>query len=249
MKCKNCYGNYSSRELCCPYCGTDNPRGRLWKRRRDQADFDLKTAEEASKPIMRRYMANRALNRILLVEGALVLLFIISVVAVFFFSEKGLALSSRINQGSIISDLETMYAEERFSEMYYYLQEKDLFSNDTYYEYCQMALLHTDYTKFCTSRLRFFRESESGTLSEYTPERLVMDMHSVFNGYIPAYRDLTDRNRAIWERYCRDTEVFATAVLGFTEDEMALLRQDYLLMEEETVLTDAIWEGRCWDVQ
>lgn len=249
MKCKNCCGNYSSRELQCPYCGTDNPHGRLWNRRRDRAEFDLQTAEESAKPVIRRYLANRALNRVLLIEAAVAVMFILFVIAVAFFSDNGTALSNHLNQGSHISKLETMYEEERFSEMYCYLQDNNMFDDDLYYEYCQMALLHQDYLYFCNSRLQFFRQTDDGELDAYLPETLVRDLHDVFSSDIPAYPDLTDRNRAVWEEYCRDAEVFATAVLGFTGEELALLKQDYLLTDESAILAEAILEGRCWDVQ
>ena len=81
MKCKNCAANYKTRELKCPYCGTENLLGRIWQVERTQAELDYANEKkEVKKKIFSPYTADRILNRCLVVIACL---YIVSISVIF----------------------------------------------------------------------------------------------------------------------------------------------------------------------
>ena len=243
MKCKGCGANFPSRELTCPYCGRENHRGLSWFSHRQAAEEAYQQALAQSGVSLRRIAANRIVNRVLF---GIIALFLLTVLLVFlyFFAAEGLSrLSVALRQDAIYEELDQLYREERFGELYALLDEKDLFGEETY-AYSQMALLHRDYLDFQESRLSFFLDEE---IDDFTVEYLLSKANDLFSGDIPAYPELTKENLVHLEVYRREAEGFCRGVLGLTEEEMALLYQDYLYYSDEEALAAAILERRAWE--
>lgn len=241
MKCVSCGASISSRERFCPYCGAENLRAKTRAAERERAERRYDAAYDAAAPALRRRTANKVLNRVLIVEAVLFALFLASIFAVFFLGD---ALPG-LGHGGIGAELEALYREERFGELYALLDETDSFGED-YYEYSQMALLHYDYESFTVSRMEFFAERH-GEPDEYTVSSLIGYMHDVLSPYIPAYPDFTERNAAILAEYQTEVHAFAAGTLGLTESEIAVLRQDYMTVDEEDALVAAVTERRYRD--
>ena len=79
MKCKACGAHYRSRELRCPYCGAENPKGKQWKAQRDSAEQQYRELEQTEGSSLRLQAANRVLNRALLFEGIALGVFLLGV--------------------------------------------------------------------------------------------------------------------------------------------------------------------------
>lgn len=246
MKCKNCGGNFPSRELRCPYCGAENTRGRLWKQQRDRADRDLETARREDLPTAKKLALHKVLNRILLAELILIALFALGLFATFFLTDAGLFNGTLFGREKIDAELQALYDAGDFDRLYQRLEETDSFDQE-HYTLCQMALIYRDYEAFCITRTCWFQETEEKDISEYTAAWLVDHMHDLFYCDIPAYPELTDQNAAILAEYQQDAALFARHILRLTEEEMALLqKQDWMYSEEEDALAAAILErGLC----
>ena len=69
MKCKNCGGQYKTKELMCPYCHTENLLGKIWMVQRSEAEEAYEREKrELGKTMLSPYMINRYLNRALVVS-------------------------------------------------------------------------------------------------------------------------------------------------------------------------------------
>ena len=238
MKCKNCSGHYSSRELECPWCGTVNQRGLTWKRIRDKAQGDLTAAEAEMIPIRRRYVANIALSWIIGIE---ILLIILSLLVLLLLSPEGLNLLNRPNADTL-SQLETLYEEKNFEEMSNILAKMKLHGLSKYQEYAQADLIHMAYQGFCEYRMHHFQNL--GTQDHWYLDSLLASINRVLSGGTYVTPDMTDRNHELWQEYCQDAEIFARCVLGFNDEETELLGNGMLSPSDRTRLTDKILEGR-----
>ena len=246
MKCKNCGANYRAKEEKCPYCGTANPRGLRWKQEKQTAEAEYARVSSEEVPLLRLRAANRVLNRVLIAEAALFALAFLGVVAAFFLTDAAHKAGNRLNETKIEAEIETLYASEQFGALYEMMDERDLFGQE-HYEASQMVLLYSQYERFEESRLELFRAAEKNDVDEDDITWLIGRMNNVLNADIPAYPELTERNRAHVEEYRADVLAFAEAMLGMTEEERAVLQQDYIPMDEEKTLVDAVLERRAWE--
>lgn len=159
MKCKSCGANYPSREIACPYCDTPNPRGMKWKAQRDFAQWEYQEARSELEPVLRLRRWDKIVNRVLLIEIALIVLMIAGVFVAFFLEEQVGSLGSAFGREGLEQEFAALYEEERFGELYHRLDETGLLGED-FFEYSQMALLHYDYQSFDLARMEFFCELE-----------------------------------------------------------------------------------------
>ena len=247
MKCNNCGGNYAARELRCPYCGTENATGKRWKQQREKAQQDYRTAETETFPVIRKKMANKVLNRVLLAEGGLFLLWLLGIFVVFLLSDFAGNISFNVNKNKFESHMSQLYEAEEYGELYSYMSDKNLIGQN-YYEYSQMSLIYFDYSQFTEMRLQFFTQIQSDSLERHTVDRLLAEIRSVLDPHIPAYPDVTAEN---WEKLKplqEDVLGFAYGMLGLTEEEIARMTEDiYLDHDIQEALIDTVMERRVRD--
>lgn len=246
MKCKNCGANHSSWALECPYCSTPNPRGRLWRNQQKKAQSDLDTAKKAVGKRLSSETAEKIINRVLAVE---LLICVLSLVGVFLFFFLGDAASNTevfFKKGQIEKQMSEMYDNQQFNELYTLLHDTGLFGTD-YYEYSQMALMYKEYDAFVLARMEFFSEAEKNQFSAYTMTSLIDSINDVFNPQIGIYSELTDRNALYSEKYQEEVTVFATYVLGVTDEELELLRSEYIPYDRREALAQTLIGRRYWD--
>lgn len=238
MNCPNCGASYDSKERCCPYCRTPNES--LQNSAETAGNLNGINIEIA--PRAKGLAANKIMNIILIAE-AFILAFII-VGAVMCFLADGTGFGQ--DREKLEAEFSTLYEERRFGELYSALEESDLFG-DEYYEYAQMALLYYDYEQFMTDRMEFFEETREGWLDKYTVSAVIRDINEVLSPYIPAYSGMDGKNAEIWEGYAKDAETFARVVLGFDDNDMEIIKQDYITSEEEDALKKTVIERRAWE--
>ena len=226
MKCKNCGANYSSRDLQCPYCDTPNPRGVLWYHQRTQAQSDYEKGLLLL-PLLRRVAINRILNRVLIAEALILCLLLAGIFAFFAVEDLAGTVSLQWNRQAIQTELDVLYEQQRYGELYSRMQDADMMDEENY-AYTQMALLYNDYESFVLRRMEYFSQLDGEGLESYTLESLIRSIHNVMVPYVPAYSDLTEENRRQMEIYAQETADFAQSVLGFGSEEMKLLEEDYL---------------------
>ena len=242
MKCKACGANYRSRELCCPYCGADNPRGKLWKTQRDSAEQQYRELEQTEGTSLRLQAANRVLNRALLFEGIALGVFLLGVFLWFMLGEAVFRVRRSIKADELSHQMQQLYAQQELGELYRLMDEYDLFGEENY-EYAQAVLLHEEYTQFDLVRCEFFAVLQKGEQpDEYLTWKLVNSMNEILVPYIPAYPRMTENNARMQQQYAADVLEFAQGWLGFGREETALLYGDWLTTEQEEQLQKSIAE-------
>ncbi len=246
MKCRNCGAHFRARELDCPYCGTPNPKGAMWQRERQAAEAEYDRVSGVVAPALRRQAANRFLNRLLLIEAGIFALFFVILAAVFFMGGVAGKMHYFFHREEVEAELAALYREERFGALYARLSELDLVG-EAFYEYSQISLLYYDYEDFTGARMEFIALRDGGEeVEEDDVEWLLNRMHDLLSPHIPAYPEFTERNNEYLKRWQADVEQFATAVLGMGEEETAVLRQDYITMEETDALVQAVLQRGAW---
>ena len=242
MKCKACGAHYRSRELCCPYCGAENPKGKQWKAQRDSAEQQYRELEQTEGSSLRLQAANRVLNRALLFEGIALGVFLLGVFLWFLLGEAAFRVRRSVKAEELSQQMQQLYAQQQLGELYRLMDEYDLFGEENY-EYAQAALLHEDYMQFDIARCEFFAVLQRGEQpDEYLTWKLVNSMNDILSPYIPAYPRLTENNAQLQQQYAADVLEFAQGWLGFGREETALLYADWLYTEQEAQLQQIIAE-------
>lgn len=245
MKCKNCGSNYPTRELRCPYCGTENKKGVLWAMRREQAEADYRAAEAEVRRKLPIEIADGVANRLLAVTGGLLALFLAVTLLLAVFSGGFRQLSNKLHREALEAQMAALFAEERFGELNALMDEKELSGQD-YYAYTQICLLHFDFDHMLQARADFLQAVDSGEMLDdwhmrYFIARMVNRASSILTLDIPAYPELAPENRAVYQRYCAEAEALCRALLGMTEEETAALRgEGFLLAKEGPETVEAI---------
>lgn len=238
MRCKNCGADYPMRELRCPYCGQANPKGLFQKMQREQAETDYQRANTTVGQ-MRRRMANRIMNRILIAEVALLILIVggafIYSFAAYFIQEAKI----NANSDSIQAHMEELYTQGRFNELDYYMERNHL-PLSAYPEYFDATMIQFYYNQFNEERINYLTKREE--LPPYTARSLVSNMNYLLSHCISDYPDLTERNQKLADAACREVEVFASVILGFDDSQIELLKQSMLTSETADQLADLIMQ-------
>lgn len=244
MKCKNCGANYPMRELQCPYCGTLNARGLRQKQQREKAysDFEKASTEEVGK--IRTRMFNRVLNVALVVEIAAFVLVFAGAALYFYSQEAFLDAKKHFQMDEMNAHMEELYTQNRLDELTQYMRENDL-NNQENYEYTQAILIGQKIIGFKEARMCYFGNEKP--LKEYDADRLVRAIQELLYYDSPAYPELTERNQDLWDTYSRDAETFARAVLGFNDEQLQTLNQNYVPQDEMKPLIEQVMQRRDHD--
>lgn len=248
MKCKNCGANYKTRELKCPYCGTENIIGRIWLIERTEARQEYEDARESVKRGSRRYVLDKILNRILLVSVGLFFLCMILSLAV----SGGYDMYRRIYRSAHTKEMEQAmeeyYLAEEYRKLYDYMSKYDLFEPE-HYTYAQAALMGFDYDYYKTEALCFFSQSEEEKQEyDYYLRYAILYSHDVWHMDSGIYSELDPKNVEMHETYKKDIMAFWKGMLGMTEEEIEFLTEEGedLFAGDLDELAAAIIERRAW---
>lgn len=230
MKCKNCNGQYKTRELKCPYCGTENLIGRLWLIERNEIEQQY---EDAKKEIKRKtipYVIDRVLNRILIIFALVFVLtnILIILINVGYFAVVEIDLN--INKENHMQQMEAYFDEENYAELYVYMEKKNLFNEDNYV-YAQAALLYKQYQDFLVSKQEVIQMLEKEVYSkkedyEYRIESILRDANDLYIIRSGLYKDKVSENKELYEMCRQDATAFLIGTLELTEEEVQLVMEE-----------------------
>lgn len=249
MKCKNCNGQYKTRELKCPYCGTENLIGRLWLIERNDIEKQYEDAKEEIKRKTIPYVMDRVINRILIVFLFLFVFVNISIILVIASYSAIVSLDLKINEKKYINQMEAYLDDENYTDLYVYMEEKNLFKEE-YYVYAQAALLHNKYQKFLISKQEVLQMLEEQDLEkkddyEYEIDSILRDANNLFLLKVGIYTDKVSENKELYEICEQDAIAFLIGTLGLTEEEVELVMdEDFSLSESKDDLVEAIIERK-----
>ena len=232
MKCKNCGADFPAKELRCPYCGTPNPKGRLWADRRERAEQKYEATRQQVERELPLSVAYRVAGRI---RGILALILVVIFLGVCLWAlvtAYGGKLRNKLQREKLETQMAELYEQERFGELRALMWDRELSGQD-YYAYTQMCLIHYHYEEFTQRRMELFQGEKREERESDCVERILSEASEILALDMAAYPDLAPENEEVYNRYCLDITTFLRAMLGMTEEEvLSLSGQGYVPAKE-----------------
>lgn len=255
MHCKNCGAQYRSRELSCPYCGTENLLGRLWMTQITDAEAEYELTRQEEGKGLPIYVMNRVINRVLLISGGLIVLVFLALIGTSFtmevivphFSER----TQKLTKGDDIEAAAAqLYEDGEYYKLYEFMRDHELIGESGYEVYSQAAELSWEYEQFCAARMGFLCESEEKKLEDsYYLESSIRDGARILNDEWDICEEIEPENEELIANIYADVESWLRGGLKFTDQEMQKIYEckesyfSYALAEE---LADTAKEKGGW---
>ncbi len=220
MKCKNCGGDYRTRELICPYCGTENLVGRLWMAQRTEAEQEYEAYRREAGRRVSPYVINRVFGRIaVLMAGLCILTLVGSVIVLLTAQLMHQYAVNRVDMEKKQQTMDTLYQENRLPELYAYMSAYDLIGEDQYV-YTQAVLLNFDYENYRSHLLEFLElTEEEKQQDDYYLAYSIRWGNDVYQCRLGSYYALADENQTLYDSYCDDIRDSFVYAMGMTPEE------------------------------
>ena len=244
MKCKNCGANYRTLELKCPYCGTVNRLGYIWRAERSEAEKEYEEKNKEIGKITNPYVYDRILSRVFVIITIIIALFFVSVFA--FFGGKDIYLKSRDSKRDIAT-LESYYEDSDYLSIRQYVRKYEL-SGEEYFKYIQSYLMYDTYQDYTNDRLSFLGLSEEEKLTdEYYIKYSIRKGIELIKMKFGNYKVLVEENEALYKEYTEEIYCYFKNVLGLTDDDLTIIDKDYLTSDDYEELLSLIRERKAWN--
>jgi len=247
VKCKNCGANYKTKELKCPYCNTENLIGKIWQTERTQAELDYEAEKQkVGKVLLSPYMAERLLNRAIIILIGLFIASFLVIVIVVILSGPIEKLIFKMNQEEIEAQMEEYFTAGEYDKLDAYMEENFVESKD-YYAYTQVTLMMFDYDSYMNHRLQFELLSKEEQLEDdFHLKYALKDSLDVYLCAWGNYREVDDRNAELFESMQKEIKAYWLGELMLTENEIEeLIAVDYSSEIDEEKYMNLIKERRC----
>ena len=249
MKCKNCGGNYKTKELKCPYCGTENLIGKIWLIERESVDQEYEQVKKSGGVRNIRYVLDKVMNRIILISTILLILIYVVGMALSAVSDLYDKFYLKINRNKIEQTMEDYYNNWQFAELYDYMGKHDLFGQG-YYKYAQASFIQFDYDMYKNDFLMYLSlPDEEKEDRQFLLENAVKASVRAYNIDAGLYSDETGENLEVYERFRSEMIAFWKGMLGMTQEEIdKILSKDFSFYNDEyTKFIDEIAKRRAWE--
>lgn len=250
MKCKSCNGQYKTKELVCPYCGTENLLGKLWCVQRSEAELAYeKERENVKKQIVSPYMLNRLVNRCLIMLAILYIafftIFVGGAYVIFKLQGKTKMVSNDINKEEVEKQMETFFEAGDLSELEFNMSEKDVEPSE-YYTYTQATKIWNSYSRYMENRLFYDNWNEEDVKSlDYYLEFILEESVEVYTCDYGAYSELDENNEELYQMCKKEIMAYWVGTLKLTEEEIqSLITQEHSDSDEIDKLMENIIERR-----
>ena len=243
MKCKNCGANYPTRELKCPYCGTENLLGRIWMSEVTDAEIIFEQERAKAKKGLPLFVMNRVINRVLVLLGVIFFLFMIAFGIIDGGKELSYIIYSGTHKKEIEATLQQLYADEEWSELYTFMSDRKLFSTEgDYYKYSQAAFLANSYASFLEYKYAFYQLTDEEKMEDdhklkYVIKKGIDTLQLDFGLYDEPQEEITSSETY---KSCRaDIASCFMGYLGMTKEELsdALSLEDTSGEEMDTLVS------------
>lgn len=246
MKCINCGANYDGMMSNCPYCNTANGKSAFFTKRKKVAQDQMNNMTNAMKPYNQIVTFNAVLNRILIIEAIIIVLFfVLTAVIGVIDGNRGYGVARDMSKREAKELVKHLYEEEDFAMMTRVYQEADLYGEDDMKLYSSMASFYMYYRWFVEARIEYMDGVKMEDVDDYTINSLIRYMHEVLRGEESEYNDEYDiANEKYFEPCREDVVAFATGVLKLNDDEIEQLKAQVIYNDEETAIRKAIKQRR-----
>lgn len=248
MKCKNCGANYRTKELKCPYCGTENVIGRIWLIERDTVRQEYEEAYEETVKRSRLYVFDKILNRIILVSLGLVPVCVLLAALALGGYRVYREIYKKVHAEEISRTVEEYYEAGQYWELYQYMNDCDVLGSQ-YDPYGQAAFMGFDYEFYKNTALYFLSLSEEEKQEdEYFLDAAICFSHDVYSLNGGLYDELSPQNRELYRQNQEDVMAFWRGTLGMTEEEAAFLAERKQVESSDIrELVEAVRARRAWE--
>ena len=251
MKCSNCGGQYKTKELKCPYCGTENLIGHLWMRERSGAELEYEKARKEMGKKGSIYVVNRVVNRVLLIStGMFVAMMALALVASLFV-ELFSATKKLVGKKEMRTTMQQYHDEGNYQKLYEYMDNHDLFGEEDY-DYTQSALLYHSYATYLEDKFAFMEltkeDFKENIYIEYYLTSVLEKSVEIYQVDIGIYDKPVEKNKKQYEEYRIDIEAFWRGSLGLSEEQVQMLIKSEARNRGSVVdsLKDEIIEQEAW---
>lgn len=235
MKCKNCAANYKTRELKCPYCGTENLIGKLWKVQRSDAELEYNRAQKEMGKKSSPYIADRILNRIIILTIVIGILIFVGVFLFYFLAEKINEFKAYAKRDEIKQQVITYYENGEYDKINDYIDQYRIDLEEEYFPYVQAALMYNEYNWYLNYKYNYLSMTDEEKMKDnYELEALLRYSVNVYMSDRGSYSDLRESNRELHETYQAEIMSAWIAVLHLTDEEIAYITdEDTFLYSED----------------
>lgn len=234
MKCENCGADYGADEKCCPYCLTPNSYVQEFTQEKEEATKVYETVKNTRLPQLRKEAASRILNKILIAEGILIALYFVGFIIFAVAQVGGKSLRNSLKREAITEQLQQAYQDEDFALLYHILQKYELFNEDGYDEYADMAFLYFDYENFREARSEFYTDGGSQYYDENDIYYALSNINRLVNESPDTSTQLGESNAEYARQYRNECIAFAIGSLKLTNEELETVlspRRNYQELE------------------
>lgn len=236
MKCIKCGAHVNAYETNCPYCGTALEKGIRWNIRHNSAKDNYDSALKAKTGI---YMSafNRIVSVVLKVELALTALIMVIVIIISSVKPLKTALNFKLHKNQINAHINQLYEDEKYAELYSYLQEYGLNYKEGYEIYTELSNKAYYYNWFVCERNDLVMSVETGTTRRIDIEILLDRIGDILYDVKEPVFEKNSAKINIWKQ---DVEDFCRYYLFMSEDDINLFKtQSYLkTADEERIIQD-----------
>ena len=224
MKCVNCGAHYRVAVPACPYCGTVNETAGRWRKKREEAyrEYDAEHARLKKKGVL--WAWNHLITRILIVE---VIVFVLGFGVIWFtdrLEARNPEKEYEAEKTKIDAEMDTLYEEGRYDELYYRLSHYGLLTYRTeedFFAYSQAAYLYDFMDRFRQAKWELMElEEGSGYYELHIGETVNAGMQLLDYGAGGGRQEtLLPEHRQMAEDAIADVHRFF-AYLGLTEEDV-----------------------------
>lgn len=248
MKCKNCGGQYKTKELMCPYCHTENLLGKIWMVQRSEAEEAYeREKKELGKTMLSPYMINRYLNRAMVVSILLFTSIFVGMILIALGYSGIRELRLFINKDEIEATMAEYYEANEWEKLDAYMSDEEV-DYSKYPVYTQATNVLFYYNRYLENRLSF----ESLTDEEKREKELYLGSalrYSIdtYKAKFGLYSEVYAENKAVYEECKKEILAWWIGELQMTKEEIESIENaNYVYYSDIDALEEKIRERRGW---
>lgn len=267
MKCRNCGGDYRTRELKCPFCGTGNLLGKIWDVERSEAEERLRVAyAEKGRKKWTLYDTKRLLNRITLILFLISVIFLVAGIFVEYAWDFSANSKAKANMEEHLANCREYYDNGEYRKLENYLQVNGLYSMKELKQYTEIIYVFYVYDNFKCDYYYMLRNmndpyyknyssnayDENDYYSDFWAENLLDDVRECIQLQEGNWRvrdSIYPENAKIWQAWSEEALAFAKGTMKLTEKELELLLENdnYLSTDTKKEILSGLRERGAWD--
>lgn len=247
MKCVNCGADFQSADLKCPYCGAQNVIGEEWKKERSWHEKRYQQILAELKSNGFEYVANRILNKALVILGIIFVLLSFICVLPSVIEDLSLQVNKVIHKTAIEKEMKAYHETGQWDKLLKIVDEYDMYGAENYV-YTQAAIMQNEYQNYLMKKMTFLDMSEEEKQRDsYYLNYAIRYSYKVYWVDCGIYSELDSQNIKKHELFSEEIVSFWKVTLGMTEEELQyFMENEHIKNKEFDDLVLKIKERKAW---